>query len=120
AKETPRVLRQGVSLHTKALVLDDARGFVGSFNVDPRSKNLNTEMGVLFEDPAMARRLRDEYLRLTDPALSYRLLLNEEGELRWLDSTQASPVLLESEPDASRWRRALARMSGWLPIESQL
>ncbi|MET0815249.1 MAG: phospholipase D family protein [Pseudoxanthomonas sp.] len=119
-RTAPVFFGKRASLHTKAFVLDGVRGFVGSFNVDPRSKNLNTEMGVLFEDPAMARRLRDEYLRLTDPALSYRLLLNEEGELRWLDSTQASPVLLESEPDASRWRRALARMSGWLPIESQL
>ncbi len=62
---------KGASLHTKAFVLDDARGFVGSFNVDPRSKNLNTEMGVLFDDPVIAAQLRDEYLRLTDPAMSY-------------------------------------------------
>src|SRR5690606_33208058 len=44
----------GASLHTKAFVVDDARGFVGSFNLDPRSANLNTEMGVLFDDPALA------------------------------------------------------------------
>lgn len=44
----------GASLHTKAFVVDDARGFIGSFNLDPRSADLNTEMGVLFEDPAIA------------------------------------------------------------------
>ena len=108
------------SLHTKAFVLDGARGFVGSFNVDPRSKNLNTEMGVLFDDPIMASQLRDEYLRLTDPTLSYWVYRNKQGQLRWLDRTQQPHAALEHEPDASRSRRALVRVSGWLPIESQL
>ena len=46
----------GASLHTKAFVVDDARGFIGSFNLDPRSADLNTEMGVLFDDPRIAAR----------------------------------------------------------------
>jgi putative cardiolipin synthase len=54
----------GASLHTKAFVVDDRRGFVGSFNLDPRSAYLNTEMGVLFDDPVLGAQLRDEYLRL--------------------------------------------------------
>lgn len=120
AKETPRVVRQGVSLHTKALVLDDARGFVGSFNVDPRSKNLNTEMGVLFDDPVIAAQVRDEYLRLTSPPMSYWVYRNRQGQLRWLDRTQPVPVEIENEPDADWWMRAVAWASGWLPIESQL
>ena len=45
----------GASLHTKAFVVDDRRGFVGSFNLDPRSAYLNTEMGVLFDDPVLGR-----------------------------------------------------------------
>ena len=40
----------GASLHTKAFVVDDAAGFIGSFNIDPRSISLNTEMGLLFHD----------------------------------------------------------------------
>ena len=101
-------------------MLDDARGFVGSFNVDPRSKVLNTEMGVLFDDPVMAHQLRDEHLRLTDPAISYWVYRNTEGKLRWLDRAQPSPVVHEHEPDAGLWPRVLARLGGWLPIESQL
>jgi putative cardiolipin synthase len=110
---------KGASLHTKAFVLDGARGFVGSFNVDPRSKNLNTEMGVVFEDAVMAAQLRDEYVRLVDPAMSYRVYRNKDGDLRWLDCTPACAVI-DHEPDSSIWRRALVRVSGWLPIESQL
>jgi putative cardiolipin synthase len=120
AMAAPSFVGTGASLHTKAFVLDEARGFVGSFNVDPRSKNLNTEMGVLFDDPIMAARLRDEYLRLASPELSYRVYLNKEGALRWLDRAQPPAVVLDREPDAGFWRRALARASGWLPIESQL
>ncbi|GAA5073803.1 phospholipase D family protein [Lysobacter panacisoli] len=108
------------ALHTKAFVLDRSRGFVGSFNVDPRSKNLNTEMGVLFDDPVMAGHLREEYLRLAGPALSYRVQMEKDGALRWIDGSQSPPVVLDSEPDAGFVRRVLARASGWLPIESQL
>jgi putative cardiolipin synthase len=120
ARATPSLAGKGASLHTKAFVLDDARGFVGSFNVDPRSKDLNTEMGVLFDDPVMALQLRDEYMRLIDPTLSYRVYRNEDGKLRWLDGSQAPPVVLEHEPDSGPWRRGMARVAGWLPIESQL
>src|SRR5690606_26737845 len=50
---------RGASLHTKAFTVDDHTGFVGSFNFDPRSVSLNTEMGVLFVEPDMVARLRE-------------------------------------------------------------
>jgi putative cardiolipin synthase len=112
--------REGASLHTKAFVLDDVRGFVGSFNVDPRSKDLNTEMGVLFDDPVLARKLRGEYLRLTAPALSYWVYRNQHDQLRWLDGAGTTPVVLVREPDVGPWPRAVVRLVGWLPIEPHL
>lgn len=42
----------GANLHTKAFIVDGKSCFIDSFNVDPHSISLNTEMGVLFEDPA--------------------------------------------------------------------
>ncbi|HEV8122585.1 MAG TPA: phospholipase D family protein, partial [Candidatus Polarisedimenticolia bacterium] len=42
------------SLHGKTLSVDRSRVFVGSFNLDQRSANLNTEMGVMIEDPQLA------------------------------------------------------------------
>lgn len=110
----------GASLHTKAFVLDGRRGFVGSYNLDPRSANLNTEMGVLFDDPGLAHDLRQEYLRLASPALSYQVQLGADGTLQWLDRTTQPPRVLEHEPDTSWWLRATTRVLGWLPIESQL
>ena len=110
----------GASLHTKAYVLDDARGFIGSFNMDPRSANLNTEMGVFFDDPAIAAALRDEYLHLAGPRLSYWVYLDREGDLRWLDRLSDPPRALDREPDATAGRRAQALLFRWLPVESQL
>ncbi len=110
----------GASLHTKAFVVDDARGFIGSFNLDPRSAYLNTEMGVLFDDPAIALALRDEYLRLSGPAMSYWVDLDQDGDLRWLDRAAIPPRLIDHEPDTTGLERATSRVLGWLPIESQL
>ncbi|MEO7051247.1 MAG: phospholipase D family protein [Rhodanobacter sp.] len=110
----------GASLHTKAFVLDGTRGFVGSYNLDPRSANLNTEMGVLFDDPGLGHDLRQEYLRLAAPALSYQVRRGADGALEWLDRTAQPPRIIDHEPDTGWWLRASTRVMSWLPIESQL
>jgi cardiolipin synthase C len=50
-------------LHAKSLVVDDRIAYVGSYNLDPRSENLNTEVGLLVEDAAFARELRAQITR---------------------------------------------------------
>lgn len=49
-----------ISLHAKSLTIDDRIAFVGSYNLDPRSEALNTEVGLLIEDAGIARELREE------------------------------------------------------------
>ena len=110
----------GASLHTKAFLVDGRRGFIGSYNLDPRSAWLNTEMGVFFDDPGLAAELRDEYLHLAGPALSWKVMLDDGGDLAWLDAAAEPPRLLDTEPDATRWRRFQALVFRWLPLESQL
>ncbi|GAB2515210.1 phospholipase D family protein [Lysobacter humi (ex Lee et al. 2017)] len=110
----------GASLHTKAITVDDRRGFVGSFNFDPRSIALNTEMGVLFDDPAIARSVRDEFLRLAGPDASYWLHRGRDGGLRWLDRHAAPPVSHDVEPGTGALERARVAAMRVLPIESQL
>ena len=110
----------GASLHTKAFVVDDQHGFIGSFNLDPRSIELNTEMGVLFDDRALAVELREEYQRLAGPEHSYWVYLDGEGDLRWLDRLADPPRVLDHEPESTWGQRLMARVVGWLPVESQL
>ena len=45
------------SLHAKAFAVDDDQIFIGSYNVDPRSANINTELGVLIKDSKLAGQL---------------------------------------------------------------
>ncbi|GGK02924.1 phospholipase D family protein [Luteimonas terricola] len=110
----------GASLHTKAFLVDETRGFIGSYNLDPRSAWLNTEMGVFFDDPGLAADLRAEYLHLAGPAISWKVGLDADGDLAWLDAAGPEPRLLQSEPEASRWRRLQALVFRHLPLESQL
>jgi len=107
---------KGASLHTKAVMVDDGPLFVGSFNMDPRSAALNTEMGVMLDHRGLARLLRRQHRRLCDGERSWRVAL-EGGRPAWTDGRGPA---LRREPGAS-WRR---RLAAWvirhLPIESQL
>ena len=53
----------GSSLHAKTFSVDRSRVFVGSFNLDPRSASLNTEMGFVIESPVAGRTDRGRVCR---------------------------------------------------------
>jgi putative cardiolipin synthase len=108
------------SLHTKAMVIDGRWAFVGSMNLDPRSANLNTEMGVLVDSPELAAQLREQFAHNTSPELSYRVVLEEDEGLVWYDQVRGVNRRLEREPDASAGRRLSVTLMRVLPIESQL
>ena len=110
---------RGAALHTKAVAVDGAIAFVGSFNLDPRSAALNTEMGAFIRDPDLARKVADEHARLTDPSVSWRVVL-EAGVMRWCDASAAGPRCVSREPPASWTRRILAWLVRRLPVEEQL
>jgi putative cardiolipin synthase len=110
---------KGASLHTKAFVVDDRAGFVGSFNFDPRSVSLNAEMGVLFEDEALAAELKRIIRRERSPRTSYRLSLLG-WQLRWEAQAGGRTKRFVREPEAGFVRRLLAGIVRYLPIESQL
>lgn len=109
----------GASLHTKAFVVDGKVGFVGSFNLDPRSINLNTEMGILFDEQALSAELQARFLEKTSPKQAYRLRL-ADGALRWQDASVQPPRVWTHEPGVGLWRRGTVRVLEWLPLESQL
>lgn len=107
------------SLHTKAYFFDRRYLFVGSFNIDPRSAALNTEMGLLFDCPALARPMRDA-LGSALPTLAWRLSRAGDGALRWEGMGQETVEVRTREPDAGPWRRFMVWVLERLPIESEL
>jgi putative cardiolipin synthase len=110
----------GASLHSKALVVDGRWAYVGSMNLDPRSAILNTEMGVLIDSPELAAQLRQQFELITSPELSYRVVLEEDGEMVWYDRAGGQERRSQHEPDASVGRRLSVTLLRLLPIDSQL
>lgn len=105
----------GASLHAKTFSIDGTQIFVGSFNMDPRSATLNTEMGILFDQPQLAA-LFDNTLGVHLPQESWQVSLDDDGKLQW----QSQGETLHEEPQSSAFRRALVSVFSWLPIESLL
>lgn len=110
---------KGASLHTKAFVIDDTIGFVGSFNLDPRSARLNTEMGVFFESPEIAQQILEQYRTIITKNNSYEVVLRD-GKMLWLDGSGEVPKEWSHEPETNFMKRTIVRVLSWLPIESQL
>ena len=103
----------GEMLHSKILIVDGARGFVGSFNFDLRSAFLNTEMGVIFDAPQLVAELEAEIAHDADPARSYGLVLDGR-QLRWSGGGLAGVMM--HEPGARAFRRGVSWVIGHLPI----
>lgn len=108
------------TLHTKAMMVDERWAFVGSMNLDPRSANLNTEMGVLVDSPELAGQLREQFERNTSPELSYRVEWDPRHGLVWHDRVDGQDRAVDHEPDVGAGRRFSATLMRALPIESQL
>ena len=47
------------AIHAKTMVIDGKTVFIGTFNLDPRSINLNTEVGVIIDHPEIASEVED-------------------------------------------------------------
>jgi putative cardiolipin synthase len=107
-------------LHTKAAVFDGNSLFVGSFNLDPRSANLNTEIGLYVESRILARQLKAFMDEGVLPGNSYRLALDENGRLLWTTEEDGQIVTYTSDPETSLGQRLSSGLIGSLPIEGQL
>ena len=104
------------SLHAKLMALDEKQVFIGSFNFDPRSAYLNTEIGVLLNSPPLAQAVHttmDENLSKYD----YKLVMDANKKITWQRQTHQGPVIYTKEPRMKWWQRAGIKMLSWLPIE---
>ena len=108
------------SLHAKALVIDRKTVFIGSFNLDPRSKAINTEIGVIVESPELARQLTAFMDDGVTPGSAFRLSLDPDGSLVWTLNTNGQNVQLDTDPQTTFWHRLMLDLVGLLPIEEQL
>ena len=110
------------SLHAKTMSMDDTIMFVGSFNFDQRSLNINTEMGIVFEDKNTATNSSERFDSFIDKvAFRVELAADDNDQLRWNGyDASGNKITFEHEPYASFWKRLAVNMMRILPIDSML
>ena len=108
-------------LHAKTMVFDRKVVFVGSFNLDPRSIDLNTEMGLLVESEALGKAVADSVANDIAPGNSWHVILGDDGKVSWV--TLEDGVVTEefdTEPMTTAARRAEADALALIPDESEM
>ncbi|MGK5026479.1 phospholipase D family protein [Janthinobacterium sp. RB2R34] len=119
-EKTGRFGSSASSLHAKTFAVDDQRIFVGSFNFDPRSIDLNTEMGLVIDSHALASKL-GQAMRSTIPQRAYQVLLGDDGELYWIARDASGAITrYDTEPGTSVWKRMGVSILSLLPIDRLL
>ena len=106
------------SMHSKTFAFDRQTLFVGSYNLDPRSRDLNTEHGFMIDCPVLARQMPVAVSRalITE---AWRLEL-DGNQLVWVDQADGKEVRHHSEPQVSFWKRLKVSLIDLLPIVNQL
>ncbi|MEC8350935.1 MAG: phospholipase D-like domain-containing protein, partial [Pseudomonadota bacterium] len=104
------------SLHAKTMTFDDEKIFVGTMNLDPRSLDLNTEMGVLINSSKLSRSL-SKWVDTDMAEYAWKVDLKDD-DLVWLDTV--SNEQFDEEPQTSSWRRFQVWFISLFPIEDEL
>ena len=108
------------ALHTKAAVFDRESTFIGSYNLDPRSREINTEAGLYVESPELTAQVIDYLDDGVKPEHSYRVLLDEKGNLVWVTEIDGQEVRYDKDPESTFGQRLKSAIIRLRPIEDQL
>ena len=113
----------GASLHAKAVMVDRRQVLIGSMNLDPRSRKLNTEVAVLLESAQIGASLAAIFEVAVRPAHAFRILLTgvapEPATLLWITEEDGKEVRYDQEP-AGFWRRFFSSVLGSLAPDELL
>lgn len=110
-----------VSLHAKYMVLDQRYVFIGSANLDPRSENLNTEIGIMVDSEELAKQATQLFERATSAENCYRLSLDKKkGDVIWQTLNNGKKVHYRHDPGASLFKKVKVYLLSLLPIEELL
>jgi putative cardiolipin synthase len=123
--ETLAATRTGnYALHAKLFVFDRQRLYVGSMNFDQRSRNLNTEIGLIIDSGELAQQTAARFEAIVAPANSYQLSLqaHDAGSSQLLWRTQENHVAVEyqREPARSEWQRMQVNLLSLMPLDNEL
>jgi cardiolipin synthase C len=105
------------ALHCKAMVFDRKAVFIGSFNLDPRSSTLNTEVGVMIDSPEIAGRVADIMDEGVRAGSAFHVALDGDA-LVWTAEDGGEELRYTKDPETNLWHRFLFGFVGVLPIKN--
>ncbi len=109
-----------IGLHAKFGIYDRSIVWISSANLDPRSKSLNTEIGLLIDNPAFAQQLHQWFERNTELANADKVI-KFNNKLFWKHlNAQGEEQMLTEEPGRHWWDWFGLTLQRLLPIEEQL
>jgi len=119
------------ALHAKTYIFDRDEVYIGSFNFDPRSAKINTELGIICEVPEMAEYIAAQLFDKNVEEAAYKIELVIENEdvdgiqvaqekVVWVETVDGKEIRHRVQPETSAWRRFNLNVYSILPIESQL
>ncbi len=104
-----------ISLHTKYILFDDDRVFIGSPNLDPRSLRLNTELGVILESRTLVAELKETFERLSSDKNAWQVRRSDDG-FEW----HSAKGTIYRQPAKSSWQRFRSWLLMLFPLTNQL
>jgi cardiolipin synthase C len=106
-----------LAVHAKAAVFDRKTVFIGSFNLDPRSMNLDTEIVLVVQSPQLAAQFLDAFATDFAPENAWRIapVAGEEDDVVWITEQPAQPLVEPHDP-ASAWQRFVRSIERFLPV----
>jgi putative cardiolipin synthase len=108
------------ALHAKTFAVDGSRVFVGSFNFDPRSARLNTEMGLVIDSQTLARALAERFDTAV-PRVAYEVRLGPDGHrLEWIERTASGETRYDTEPGTGWFQRFGVEVLSIFPVDWML
>jgi len=118
-------------LHAKTYIFDREQTFIGSFNFDQRSANINSEVGVVYDVPEMSILIAKSVFEKSIYESSYKVKIAqqdievgdiqiEKGDIYWLETKNGKEIIYDTEPETGFWRRFGQGLFSIMPIESQL
>lgn len=104
------------SLHAKLMAFDEKQVFIGSFNFDPRSAYLNTEIGVILNSPSLGHAVHSTMDEKLD-RYAYKLVLDANQNINWIHQNSQGKTIYKTEPKVKWWQRLSMKLVSMLPIE---
>ena len=111
------------SLHAKTMAFDHKALFVASFNFDQRSININTEIGILFYEPDLARQSMERFdQNIEKVAFRVELVTDAAGKesLRWTGQEDGKMVIYDAEPYAGFGKKLAVQIMRLIPVDFML